>query len=220
MAGELPKDNPPPLRVAVLASGSGTNLQAILDRAASGELGAEVVLVVCNNRDAMALERARKAGVTAVHWSETMAGSPERFGEELLGMFRGARVDLVVLAGYMKLVPRMVVEAYQGRMLNIHPALLPQYGGKGFYGMRVHEAVIASGETESGATVHFVDPEYDRGPIYLQRRVPVLPGDTPEMLRDRVLELEHELLPEAVAKFARERRAAGTKDSGSRLSPG
>jgi phosphoribosylglycinamide formyltransferase-1 len=115
-------------------------------------------------------------------------------------------VELIVLAGYMKLLPAEVVRDYEGRILNIHPALLPKYGGQGMYGMFVHEAVIAAKDKESGATVHFVDLEYDRGPIFLQRAVPVLPGDTPESLRERVLRLEHELLPEAIAKFAAERR--------------
>ena len=195
-----------PLRVGILASGTGTNLQAILDRIAAGALDARVVIVICNNRDAQVLERARQAGIEAVHWSETKAASPEAFAHGLLDLLQRAGAELVVLAGYMKLVPKPVVQAYQGRMLNVHPALLPKFGGQGFYGVRVHEAVLAAGETESGATVHFVDAEYDKGPIFLQRRVPVLPGDTPEQLRDRVLAAEHELLPEAIAKFARECR--------------
>ncbi|HUU44926.1 MAG TPA: phosphoribosylglycinamide formyltransferase [Acidobacteriota bacterium] len=195
-----------PLRVAVMASGGGTNLQAILDQITEGKLDARVVVVVSNNRNAQALERARQAGVEAVHWSEKKAGSPEAFTRGLLDVFRKARVELVVLAGYMKLVPREVVDAYEGRMINTHPALLPKFGGEGFYGIRVHEAVLAAGETVSGATVHFVDPEYDRGPIFMQRQVPVQPGDTPESLRDRVLAVEHELLPAAIARFATERR--------------
>lgn len=193
------------LRVGVMVSGSGTNLQAILDLSAAGRLDAEVVVVISNNRKAQALERARRAGVRAVHWSVKVAGAPERFAEGLLDIFSEAGVDLVVLAGYMKLVPESVVRAYEGRMLNTHPALLPKFGGPGFYGMRVHEAVLSAGETESGATVHFVDAEYDHGPIFLQRRVPVHPDDSPESLRDRVLAVEHEILPEAIARFARER---------------
>jgi phosphoribosylglycinamide formyltransferase-1 len=197
------------LRVAVLASGSGTNLQSVLDRCENGSLPAIVAVVISNNRDAFALERARKAGVETVHWSETKAGSPGAFADGLLDILRRTSTDLVVLAGYMKLVPPRVVEAYQGRMLNIHPALLPKFGGKGFYGMRVHEAVLAAGETESGATVHFVDAEYDRGPALLQRTVPVLPDDTPETLQARVLAVEHELLPDAIAKFAAEYKRGG-----------
>lgn len=191
-----------PMRIAVLASGSGSNLQAIVDRCADESLDARVVVVISNNRNAFALERATKAGIRAVHWSEKRAGSPAAFVDGLLELLRTERVDLVVLAGYMKLVPKPVVDAYKGRMLNIHPALLPKYGGKGFYGMHVHEAVLAAGDTESGATVHLVDSEYDRGPIVLQDRVPVKPEDTPDSLRDRVLELEHRLLPAAIAKLA------------------
>jgi len=198
-----------PLRVGVMASGSGTNLQAILDRIADGTLNAAVTIVISNNRDSYVLERARAAGVEAAHWSEKKAGSPEAFVAGLLDLLAGARVELLVLAGYMKLLPRQIVEAYTGRIINIHPALLPKYGGPGFYGMRVHEAVIAAGEKESGATVHFVDAIYDHGEIFLQRRVPVLPGDTPEQLRERVLEIEHRLLPDAIAKFAGERRHRG-----------
>jgi phosphoribosylglycinamide formyltransferase-1 len=126
--------------------------------------------------------------------------------EGLLKILRESKVELVVLAGYMKLLPEDVVREYSGRILNIHPALLPKYGGQGMYDIFVHEAVIAAKDTESGATIHFVDAEYDRGPVFLQRSVPVLPDDTPESLRERVLKLEHELLPEAIAKFAAERR--------------
>jgi phosphoribosylglycinamide formyltransferase-1 len=190
------------LRIGVLASGSGSNLQAILDRCADGSIEAEVAVVISNNRKAYALERARNAGVEAVHWSEKKAGDPEVFANGLLDILRTARVDLVVLAGYMKLVPPRVVTAFEGRMLNIHPALLPKFGGKGYYGMRVHEAVLEAGETESGATVHFVDAQYDHGAVLLQRKVPVLPDDTPETLRERVLEVEHQLFPDAIAKFA------------------
>jgi phosphoribosylglycinamide formyltransferase-1 len=192
------------LRVAVLASGSGSNLQAIIDRCADRTIPAQVVLVMSNNSGAFALERARQAGIAAVHWSEKKAGSPEAFADGLLAMLRQAQVDLIVLAGYMKLIPPAIIEAYAGRILNIHPALLPKFGGSGLYGIHVHEAVLAAGETESGATVHFVDAQYDHGAIFLQRRVPVHPDDTPETLRERVLAVEHEILPEAIGRFARE----------------
>lgn len=195
-----------PIRIAVLASGSGTNFQAIVDKIAAGQLNARVMVLICNNRNAFVLERARQVGIRAEHWSETLAGSRQKFVEGLLNTLREAKVELIVLAGYMKLLPEEVVREYQGRILNIHPALLPKFGGQGMYGMFVHEAVIAAGEKESGATIHFVDAEYDRGPVFLQRAVPVLPNDTPESLRERVLKLEHELLPEAIAKFAAERR--------------
>ena len=195
-----------PLRIAVLASGSGTNFQAIVDKIASGQLNAWVMVLICNNRNAFVLERARQAGIRAEHWSETLAGSRQEFVDGLLRILKDVKVELIVLAGYMKLLPAEVVREYQGRILNIHPALLPKFGGKGMYGMFVHEAVIAAKETESGATIHFVDTEYDRGAVFLQRRVPVLRADTPESLRERVLQAEHELLPEAIAKFASERR--------------
>lgn len=195
-----------PIRIAVLASGSGTNFQAIVDKIASGKLNARVMVLICNNRNAFVLERARQVGIRAEHWSETLAGSRKEFVEGLLRTLRESKVELIVLAGYMKLLPEEVVREYHGRILNIHPALLPKFGGQGMYGMFVHEAVIAAQESESGATIHFVDAEYDRGPVFLQRTVPVLPSDTPESLRERVLKLEHELLPEAIAKFAAERR--------------
>lgn len=191
-----------PLRISVLASGGGTNFQAIQDRIADGRLEARVVLVISNNKDAFVLERARAAGIRAEHWSEKKAGSREAFVSGLLRLLDETRTELIVLAGYMKLVPVEVVRAYSGRIINIHPALLPKYGGQGMYGIHVHEAVLAAGEKESGATVHMVDEQYDRGAILKQRKVPVLPGDTPESLRDRVLAIEHELFSEVIAKFA------------------
>jgi phosphoribosylglycinamide formyltransferase-1 len=149
------------------------------------------------------LERARQVGIRAEHWSETLLA---RAGivEGLWSTLR-AKVELIVLAGYMKLLPEEVVREYQPRT-EYPSGVAPQFGGQGMYGMFVHEAVIAAKESQSGATIHFVDAEYDRGTIFLQRSVPVLPNDTPESLRERVLKLEHELLPEAIAKFAAERR--------------
>ncbi|MBD3299443.1 MAG: phosphoribosylglycinamide formyltransferase [candidate division Zixibacteria bacterium] len=196
-----------PLRIAVFASGEGTDLQAIIDACKDGRIDGRVVLVISNNRNAGALERGRTVGAKAVHWSETRAGSAQRFETELRYILRDAQPELIVLAGYMKLVPQAIVKEYEGRMLNVHPALLPKFGGKGYYGMRVHEAVLEAGETESGATVHFVDAEYDHGVTFMQESVPVQPDDTPESLRARVLELEHRLLPAAMARFIELRRA-------------
>lgn len=184
------------MRVAVLASGSGTNLQALLD-ACRPPAPASVVLVASNVADAGALARAERAGV-AVHLVADPADGPA-----LLGALRACGAELVVLAGYLKLVPADVVRAYDGRMINIHPALLPAFGGKGMYGLRVHRAVLDSGATVSGPTVHLVDAEYDRGPILAQWPVPVRADDTPETLRDRVLAAEHELLPAVVLAAAR-----------------
>jgi phosphoribosylglycinamide formyltransferase/phosphoribosylglycinamide formyltransferase-1 len=184
-----------PVRVAVLASGGGTNLQALLD-ALRDAPRARVAHVITNRADAGALERARASGVPA-----TVLRDPDD-AAELLGAL-GGTADLVVLAGYLKLVPPAVVAQFRWRMINIHPALLPAHGGAGMYGRRVHAAVLASGAAESGATVHYVDEQYDRGPIIAQRRVPVLAGDTPETLAARVLDAEHRLLPLVVLELAR-----------------
>lgn len=184
-----------PYRVAVCVSGGGSNLQALLDRLAA-DAPARVVLVLSNRPDAGGLERARKAGVPAEVFADHADAS------EWITRLGRRDVDLLVLAGYLKLVPPGVVKKYAGRIVNIHPALLPDFGGAGMYGRRVHEAVIASGAQESGATVHLVDEEYDRGAILAQRRVPVLAGDTAATLADRVLAEEHRLLPEVVLAAA------------------
>lgn len=184
-----------PMRVAVAISGRGSNLQALFDQLGP-DAGAEVVLVLSNKPGAAGLERARERGVPAV----TLA-APEN-GAEWLAALAAHRADFVVLAGYLKLVPPEVVARYRGRIINIHPALLPDFGGPGMYGERVHRAVLDSGATTSGATVHLVDEAYDRGPILGQARVPVLPGDTPGSLAHRVLEVEHRLLPAAVRAAA------------------
>lgn len=186
-----------PVRVAVLASGGGTNLQALLDALHDSPL-ARVARVVTNRPDAGALERAHRAGIPAAVLRD--AGD----AAELLAALTDARADLVVLAGYLQLVPPSVVARFRWRMINIHPALLPACGGPGMYGRRVHEAVLASGAAESGATVHYVDEQYDRGPIIAQARVPVRPGDTAETLAARVLEAEHRLLPRVVLELARQ----------------
>jgi formyltetrahydrofolate-dependent phosphoribosylglycinamide formyltransferase len=183
------------MRLAVCVSGRGSNLLALIDALDRSPL-AQVVLVLSNRPDTPALELARERGIHAV------ALTDYRDPFEWLARLSAEGVDLVVLAGYLKLVPAEVIAAYRGRVLNIHPALLPAFGGPGMYGKRVHEAVLASGARMSGATVHLVDEEYDRGEILAQARVPVLPGDTPETLAARVLEAEHRLLPAVVLKAA------------------
>jgi formyltetrahydrofolate-dependent phosphoribosylglycinamide formyltransferase len=188
------------MRVAVLASGAGSNLQALLD-SCRPPAPATVVLVASNAPEAGSFARAQRAGVA------THAIADPADGAALLAALRAQRVDLVVLAGYLKLVPPDVVQAYAGRTINIHPALLPSFGGKGMYGLRVHQAVLASGATVSGPTVHLVTPEYDRGPILAQWPVPVLADDTPESLRSRVLAVEHELLPAVVLAAAKAGKA-------------
>ena len=177
----------------MLASGGGSNLQALLD-ALGPAAPARVTRVVSNRPDAGALERARQAGIpTTVLRDPTDA-------TELLSALAGS--DLVVLSGYLKLLPAPVVARFRDRTINIHPALLPRFGGPGMYGRRVHEAVLASGAQESGATVHYVDEHFDRGPIIAQRTVPVRADDTADTLARRVLAVEHELLPQVVLELA------------------
>jgi phosphoribosylglycinamide formyltransferase/phosphoribosylglycinamide formyltransferase-1 len=181
--------------VAVAASGRGSNLEALL-RALGPDAPARVVLVLSDRSDAPALARAAERGIATVTLRDPSASA------EWLAALERYAVGLLVLAGYVKLVPSEVIERFRGRIINIHPALLPAFGGKGMYGRRVHEAVLASGARESGATVHLVDEAYDRGAILGQARVPVLPGDDAERLAARVLEVEHRLLPAAVLAAA------------------
>ena len=183
------------MRVAVAVSGRGSNLEALL-RALVADAPARVVLVVSNRADAAALDRARDHGVPA----EVLLNPAD--ANEWLESLARHRVDLLVLAGYLKLVPAAVIARYRDRILNVHPALLPAFGGRGMYGHHVHEAVLASGARESGATVHLVDEVYDRGRTLAQARVPVLTGDTAETLAARVLVVEHRLLPAVVLAAA------------------
>jgi phosphoribosylglycinamide formyltransferase-1 len=191
------------LHLAVLGSGRGSNFQAILHAIDEGRLPSTCVcLVISNNSDAGILSVARSAGIPALHLSQKQYPAEDAFADAMLGALRSHAADLIVLAGYMKRVPPRIVREYRGRMLNIHPALLPKFGGQGMYGRRVHEAVIAAGERVSGATVHVVDDEYDHGPIVLQRTVEVSPDDTPDTLAGKVLQAEHALYPEAIRQYA------------------
>lgn len=191
-----------PLKIAVLASGEGTNLQAIIDVIKEGRLKAEIRVVISNNSGSGALRRARKEGLFGLHLSHKQFFAPEEFDQELLKILKEREVELVCLAGYMKLLSPRVISAYRNRILNIHPALLPAFGGKGMYGQRVHQAVIEYGVKLTGVTVHLVDEKYDHGPIVLQRAIPVLENDDAENLSQRVLEVEHKLYPEAIRLFA------------------
>jgi len=187
-----------PTRIAVLASGRGSNLQAIIehfDNLARERL-AKVVLVASNRAESPALIRAATASIDIASFDAADDGS------QLLELLRKFRIDLVVLAGYLKRIPPTVIREYSGRILNIHPALLPAFGGEGMYGARVHEAVIASGARESGVTVHLVDNEYDRGPIVAQWRIPVEQSDTPETLAAKVLAVEHVVYPRVIEMVA------------------
>src|SRR5262245_13362321 len=188
-----------PLRLAVLVSGGGTTLQNLLDRSGDGRLPARIVLVVSNNADAFALERARRAEVPSAVVNRKEAGSREEFSRRIFDLCREAGVDLVCMAGFLQLI--QIPDDFLGRVMNIHPALIPAFCGKGCYGHHVHEAVLAYGAKVSGCTVHFADNVYDHGPIILQRVVPVLEDDTPDVLAARVFAEECEAYPEAIRLF-------------------
>ena len=191
------------LPVAVFASGSGSNLQAILDYHARLDAPPwQVELVISDQEHAKVLDRARRAGIRSRFLPVTGRSSGDVAGETL-DLLCSRDIEFVALAGYLRLVPARVVAAFRERMVNIHPALLPAFGGKGMYGMRVHEAVLASGARVSGPTVHFVDEEYDRGPIIAQWPVPVRAGDDPRTLAARVLRVEHLLYPRVVHHLTR-----------------
>ena len=188
-------------RIAVLCSGGGTNLQALIDAVEEGTIDGEIVMVLSNASKAYALERARKHGIPAVFVSKKQAGSTETFNDVILEKLREVQAELVVLAGYLPIVGSQIVKAYEHRIINIHPALIPAFCGPGMYGHHVHEAVLAYGAKISGATTHFVDEQVDHGGIILQKSVPVLEGDTPDTLAARVLTVEHEILPESVRLY-------------------
>lgn len=191
----------PLARIAVFISGRGSDMQAIIDATRTGELCAEVVFVVSNTVKAPGLERARQQGIDTLVFRVKNYPSSEDAGEDLVKQLRERRIDYIALAGYLKLLPNSVLHAFPNRVVNIHPGLLPTYGGHGMYGHFVHEAVIAAGEKESGCTVHLADEVYDHGRILEQVRVPVLPDDTPDTLAARILEQEHIIYPKALQKL-------------------
>ncbi|MBR1759417.1 MAG: phosphoribosylglycinamide formyltransferase [Lachnospiraceae bacterium] len=195
------------LRVAVLVSGGGTNLQAILDAVAARKItNAQIAVVISNKENAFALERAKKAGVEGLCISPKNYAGKEAFGEAMIAALRERDIDLVVLAGYLVIVPENLVKAYPNKIVNIHPALIPSFCGMGYYGLKVHEAVLARGVKVTGATVHFVDEQADHGPIISQKAVEVRDSDTPEVLQRRVMEeAEWKLLPQAIDDIANER---------------
>lgn len=192
-------------KLAVMVSGGGSNLQALLDAERRGELGGKIALVISNRADAYALRRAEDAQVETAVLARGDYPSADARDRAILAKLRERSIDGVVLAGYLSIVGPALVTAYPNKIINIHPALIPSFCGMGYYGRRVHESVLAYGAKISGATVHFVDEGADTGPIILQEAVPVLDGDTWETLAARVLEVEHKILPRAVALFCRDR---------------
>ena len=194
------------VRAAVLVSGGGTNLQAIIDAKRAGEIpSAELALVVASNASAYAFTRAENAGIAHTVLRKEKGEAPENYGERLLALLRENAIDVVVLAGFLTILPENVIRAYDHRILNIHPSLIPSFCGDGFYGLHVHEAALKRGVKVTGATVHFVNEITDGGDIIAQKAVEVLPGDTPETLQRRVMEqAEWILLPQALEQVAGE----------------
>ncbi len=189
------------LRIGVLASGGGTNLQAILDSCERGEIDGDVVVVITNVPDAYALKRAEEHGVAAYSFPHEGV-TREQHEADVVECLEKHKVDLVCLAGYLRMLTPGMVDRYKGRILNTHPALLPSFGGKGMHGIHVHKAVLDYGAKVSGCTIHVVTAEVDGGPIVMQKAVPVLEDDTPESLQERVLKEEHKLYPRAIQLFA------------------
>ncbi len=188
--------------ISVMVSGGGTNFQALIDNIENGSIAdARIAQVISSKADAYALTRAEKHGIRRVYIGRKNYPDDEERNDAIIKALDEENTDLVVLAGYMSVLPPKLIEAYRNRIINIHPSLIPKYCGKGFYGHFVHEAVLAAGEKESGATVHFVDEGVDTGKIIIQEKVDVLDGDTPETLAARVLEVEHRILPQAVNMF-------------------
>ena len=192
------------LRVVVMVSGGGTNLQAILDAVDNGKItNAEVVAVISNNEGAYAIERAKNHGVPAFVVTPKAYETRDAFNEALLETIKACKPDLIVLAGFLVKIPAAMIEAYRNKIINIHPSLIPSFCGVGFYGLKVHEAALARGVKITGATVHFVDEGMDSGPIILQKAVEVEKGDTPEVLQRRVMEqAEWKILPKAIDMIA------------------
>ncbi len=191
--------------IAVFASGGGTNFKSIHRFIQSGEIAGCIVLTVSNNPDSDSIIYAKKNKISTLVINKVLYPNPADQRKLFIQALVDNKVDLICLAGYMKLLPKSIVHQYQNRILNVHPALLPQFGGKGYYGLKVHQAVIASGVKESGVTVHFVDEEYDHGQIIAQEKVEVLNDDTPETLAERILKVEHKLYPQVVKAFCEDR---------------
>lgn len=187
-------------RIVIFASGSGTNFQSVIDAVESGRIKAKIAGLIASKQGAGAVERAKAHNIPV----EVIPPRTPEFSHNLLSQLIKWNPDLIVLAGYLSKIPHAVLEKFENRIINIHPSLLPKYGGKGFFGMRVHKAVIESGDAETGCSVHIVTDDYDEGPVLEQTVIPVRPDDTPESLAERVLEEEHKLLPKVIANIINE----------------
>lgn len=197
------------MNIAVFASHNGSDLQAIIDGCKSKEINATVAVVISNNSDSNALQRAKDDGIPNYHMSSKTCGGEEALARELIKILEKYNIDIIFLAGYMRMLHHSVIDKYDGRVFNIHPALLPQYGGKGMYGINVHKAVIEAKEKKTGITIHRVDSHYDSGEIVAQTEVEVLANDNPETLAARVLEKEHIFLVETIANIVNGRIRLG-----------
>lgn len=193
------------MKIAVLVSGGGTNLQAIIDRIEDGRIeNVTLDLVISNKKDAYALQRAEAHGIPSLYLSPKDFSGKEEFGEKLVEALQNAGIELVVLAGYLVILPEVLIQKYRMKIINIHPSLIPSHCGMGYYGLKVHESVLQRGNKVTGATVHFVDEEADNGPIILQKAVEVCEGDTAETLQKRVMEqAEWQILPQAIDLIAK-----------------
>tara|TARA_B110000116_G_scaffold183770_1_gene159251 strand:+ start:36 stop:674 length:639 start_codon:yes stop_codon:yes gene_type:complete len=187
--------------IAVFASGTGSNFTSIHKAIQSGDINGKIILLISNNSNCKAVEFAKKKGIKVFVINKDIISDIVKYEDFLFKELESAEIDLIVLAGYLKMIPLNVISNYKNRILNIHPSLLPKFGGKGFYGMKVHRAVIESKEVFTGATVHFVDEIYDNGPIVMQEKVSVLEHDDSESIARKVLAVEHKLLPYIVQKF-------------------
>jgi len=195
------------MNIAVFASHGGSDLQAIIDACKIGKLNAQVKVVISNNSNSFALQRAKDNDILAFHFSQKVIEDLQVLDKAILDILIENEIDMIFLAGYLKKLSPTLLQTFKNRVYNIHPSLLPKYGGKGMYGINVHTAVLNANEKETGITIHRVDEEYDTGAIIAQRKVPVLDGDTPEILAARVLKEEHEFIVEVLAEIIRETRS-------------
>lgn len=191
------------LNLGFFASGSGSNVQAIIDSIKRGNLDAVPKVVITNNSRAGVVDKAKRENIPFYHISRVTHPAKSNRTNEMINILKKHNVDLVVLGGYMKKLPDELLREFNGKVINIHPALLPDHGGKGMYGLNVHRAVIEAGDKETGVSIHIVTPEYDRGRVIAQRKIPVMPNEKPEELQKRVLKVEHKLYPETIQKIAK-----------------